>query len=593
MLIRKLSNSITVDDINPLELYKNREYINNLSLEEKELLVKRGEIWLDISCPDLPFNLYREYKETGNRQNFQEQYDKRRFALNDLFFAELVENNFRFVSKIIEYLYAILSEVVWWLPAHNVYQRDGINSGYPDPSNPIIALFCAETASQISIVVSTLEDKLPIELINYTNKQLEERIFTPYENMKFWWMADDGEFVNNWAPWCTQNVLISYACSLKFDKIRMLGFIGKAIKTLDNFLDSYGDDGCCEEGPQYFHLAGVSLFGAIEVINQCSSDKLSSIYKNKKIKNIAAYIQKVHIDGPYFVNFGDCNSKAGDCSAKEYLFAKRVGNQNLINFLAKNWLTVKDKLLIGERNLFDKYLLIKYIKELNEISIKSFENKVLYSKFTEFSSKGLYIFRSNKNVLAVQAGSNFISHNHNDTGSFIYYKNNKPLFIDVGVEEYTEKSFSDLRYTIWTMRSTYHNLTNFNNLEQIYDEDSKCIIKSVDSSSISMELANTYPKTKELRSYIRNLKLVDNSLIIEDIIDSSMSGTLTLMVESPVTIINNYSIKIGNDEIAIEGGVNSINCESIKIEDTRLKVSLPPTIYRITINYKKSIIIKA
>ena len=96
----------------------------------------------------------------------------------------------------------------------------------------------------------------------------------------------------------------------------------------------------------------------------------------------------------------------------------------------------------------------------------------------EFSSKGLFVFKNDRDTLAVQAGNNNFSHNHNDTGSFIYYKNGNPLIIDVGVEEYSEKSFSKDRYTIWTMRSTYHNLSNFEDCEQIEGKDTDCTILS-------------------------------------------------------------------------------------------------------------------
>ncbi len=591
-IIREVTSKITLDDINALELYSNRELIKNLNEEDQKQLISKGEKWIVESLPKLTFKLYRDYKETGNRQNFQEEYNKRRFALNDVFFAELVENKGRFIKLLIEYLYETLSEIVWWLPAHNAYERDGYNSGYPDPTKPIIALFCAETAAQVSIIINAFQKKLPAELINLANQQLEERIFTPYENNRYWWMAEEDGFVNNWAPWCTQNVLLSYACSLNFNKDRMLRFINKSSSTLDRFLSSYGTDGCCEEGPQYYHVAGGTLLGSIEIINLCSNNKISSIYLNEKLKNIAAYIKKVHITGPYFVNFGDCNAKAGDCRAKDYLFAKKVKDKELINFIATNWSTVKNKLMSDERNLFDRFISIKYLKKLNALSKSLVDVDLTYSKFTEFKSKGLYIFRSKENTLAVQAGNNYQSHNHNDTGSFIYYKNNEPLIIDVGVEEYSEKSFSDSRYSIWTMRSTYHNLTNFNDIEQIFAKESTCQIKDVTSSSISMELVNAYPKNDKIKSYIRNLKLKDNVLILEEILDSSIEGTLTLMVQKPVNIVSNNIIIIGDNEIKVEGKVKSINCEDIKVIDSRLKVSLPNVVYRITINYNNYILLK-
>ncbi|MBQ8969943.1 MAG: heparinase II/III family protein, partial [Lachnospiraceae bacterium] len=50
---------------------------------------------------------------------------------------------------------------------------------------------------------------------------------------------------------------------------------------------------------------------------------------------------------------------------------------------------------------------------------------------------------------------------HNDVGSFTLYKEGKPFLIDLGVETYTKKTFSEDRYEIWTMQSAYHNTVSF------------------------------------------------------------------------------------------------------------------------------------
>ena len=83
-----------------------------------------------------------------------------------------------------------------------------------------------------------------------------------------------------------------------------------------------------------------------------------------------------------------------------------------------------------------------------------------------YKSVGLFVARDDTLCLAVKAGDNADSHNHNDTGSFTVYKNGLPLIIDVGVESYTQKTFSPRRYEIWTMQSAYHNLPTINDIMQ-------------------------------------------------------------------------------------------------------------------------------
>lgn len=63
------------------------------------------------------------------------------------------------------------------------------------------------------------------------------------------------------------------------------------------------------------------------------------------------------------------------------------------------------------------------------------------------------------------------------------YKFEKPVFIDPGVETYSRKTFSSERYTIWTMRSLYHNLPEINNTEQ-QAGDYHAEVVSFDGSSI-------------------------------------------------------------------------------------------------------------
>ncbi len=67
---------------------------------------------------------------------------------------------------------------------------------------------------------------------------------------------------------------------------------------------------------------------------------------------------------------------------------------------------------------------------------------------------------------AALGGHNAESHNHNDVGNFVVYRNGNPVLIDVGVETYTAKTFSAQRYEIWTMQSAFHNLPTINGVMQ-------------------------------------------------------------------------------------------------------------------------------
>ncbi|MFR6092659.1 MAG: heparinase II/III family protein [Faecalibacterium prausnitzii] len=59
-----------------------------------------------------------------------------------------------------------------------------------------------------------------------------------------------------------------------------------------------------------------------------------------------------------------------------------------------------------------------------------------------YPSVGVYAARQGSWVLGAKFGSNGDSHNHNDTGSITVYKDGRPFLIDIGVESYTQKTFS-------------------------------------------------------------------------------------------------------------------------------------------------------
>ena len=42
--------------------------------------------------------------------------------------------------------------------------------------------------------------------------------------------------------------------------------VHKILRSLDNFIDPYHDDGGCDEGPGYWSRAGGSLFDCLELL---------------------------------------------------------------------------------------------------------------------------------------------------------------------------------------------------------------------------------------------------------------------------------------------------------------------------------------
>ncbi len=586
----------------------------------KDTLLKNGRDFLHYKYPMLQATDYMDFCRTGNRQRYQERIFDRRIALNHLVLAECVEYKGRFLDDILNGIFAICEETAWQLPAHNSYIRDTPQLILPDVNRPVIDLFAAETAAILSCAGYLLKDALdrvsPV-VLGMIRKNLEIRIFTPYLKEHFWWMGDGKSHMNNWTSWCTQNVLMTAAFyeglgghSKAAGSLPMKAILEKSCRSLDYFLDEYGSDGCCDEGAQYYRHAGLTLFGAMEVLNKITGNAFSSLYKEEKIRNIASYIFHVHVAGPYYVNFADCSPIAGRCGAREFLFGKRTDNLELMTFAAKDYLESDDPLIYEEHNLFYHLQAIFTHQELLGWDI----SRPLSYPDLYYPSAGVFLARDENLCLAVKAGDNDDSHNHNDVGSFTIYKEGKPLFIDVGVETYQKKTFSPERYEIWTMQSRFHNLPTFGDDTGITASDSipltagGIIQKAGESFSasqvdvefkpfnpqISMEIAPAYGDARIL-SYRRTAVLhkagsdglpdknasQGSFITITDAYKTQgLPVTLSLMTYEKPVLTAPDCLSVGSLGTCRITGASHITIESIPITDPRLKGAWKHEIYR-------------
>ena len=569
---------------------------NALDRDWKEQTIRLAEQYLHFDYPHLSATDFMDFTRTGNRVRYEDRFFQKRHALNALVLAECVENKGQFLDDIINGIFSICEESAWQLPPHNSYIRDMPQLPLPDASAPVLDLFACETGAVLATVYYLLADKLD-EISPFIKKriasELEHRVFTPYLNTHFWWMGNGREPMNNWTIWCTQNVLLSFflTCS---DQALLQKVLVKACQSADYFLDEYGEDGCCDEGAQYYRHAGLCLFNTLEIVNAVTGNSFASVYPNPKIKNMAAYIMNVHIHDLYYLNFADCSPVAGRAGVREFLFAKRIENASMMRFAARDFVAGLPETLIlpTENNLFYRLQNAFTIREIRGFAQQS--NAGISYPDLYYPSVGVFIARDDTLYLAVKAGDNDDSHNHNDTGSFTIYKDGKPLLIDVGVESYTKKTFSPRRYEIWTMQSAYHNLPTINGQLQQDGEQYKAREVSYSLTDqkceIQMELADAYPKQSGLLSYVRRACLLKGrEIVIQDTFrfHENVPVVLSLMTyEQPVPekADGALCLSVGTaGTLRITGGtLHSI--ETIPINDPRLQICWKHEIYRILVD---------
>ena len=82
-------------------------------------VIPAAEQYLGKPVPNCPASVYMDFYRNGNRSRYEALYFARRTAMMNLLMAELTEKQGRFTDTLIDYIWAILEESTWVIPAHN------------------------------------------------------------------------------------------------------------------------------------------------------------------------------------------------------------------------------------------------------------------------------------------------------------------------------------------------------------------------------------------------------------------------------------------------------------------------------------------
>ena len=531
---------IQAPDWHPYPTISDREKWNVVPESVRIGYIKKAEQYLGKEWEILPATFFLDFVRNDNRTRYENMFFGRRQRLTCLVMAEVFENKGRFLDDIANGVWAICEESFWGVPAHIGAQKKG--SGLPDITEPIIDLFAAETGELLAWTYYLTGDKLnQISPLIKERIELEEdrRIITPYLGRNdFWWMGFNGErAVNNWNPWINSNVL-NIALILEKNKVRREDVVYKSMQSIDVFLNGYPDDGGCDEGPGYWGRAGGSLFDYLDLLYLSTGGKIN-IYNDLLIRKIGQFIYKAWIHDDYYINFADASAINQPEAGLVYRFGKRINDPVMIGF--GSFLSIRQKNGRSSEDPDDGSL-IRVIPDLlitnelqNEKPIEPFTAdmwlpglQVMAARSYPDSEKDLYF--------AAKGGHNAESHNHNDVGNFIVYADGRPLLIDIGVENYSAKTFSSNRYDIWTMQSQYHNLPTINGVQQAagreYHAQNPQFSSTASKVSFSLDIAGAYPANAKVRSWNRRITLdrTKNLVLSEDYILSEWKEPVKLNI---------------------------------------------------------------
>ena len=477
---------------------------DSIPTEMRQSYIHYGEQYIGKPWTVLPYSVFAEYKTIGNRVNYEALNFGKRRQLAALVMAEIMEGKSRFLPAIIDGLGSFLEETWWGIPAHYGHKM-------PLTEDQTVDLFNAETAGLIAWTRYMLQpqfDRFSPEFCQRVDREIERRILKPALATDYWWKTAG----MNWNPWICSNWL---TCVLicEHNETRKAEAIAQIQKATQAFIDAYPEDGGCDEGPGYWDRAAASMFEVLRLLPDFHTD-------DRKVRNMAAYTYKTYIGHDYCVNFADAHeNKAVQQVNIVYPFGHWLGDKTMRQFGA--YLGHQKHVMENPAALYDKsgnfptlgreLLFLRHIRDF--IAEKPQEPLL---KDVWLADLQIMTARRGSLFVAMKGGTNGESHNHNDVGSFVVYADGEPLFIDPGVGEYTSKTFSKERYTIWTMQSQYHNLPQINGTDQKDGQQYAAKVISYKPGQLTLDIAGAYPQEASVKTWKRTVSSGKSAVTITE-----------------------------------------------------------------------------
>ena len=489
--------------------YTDRNGWNKLTSGAKDEIIKKGEAALNYVWKVVKATDYLEYERSGSRQIMETPFGENNSAMSDLVLAELAEGKGRFLEQIANGIWYNCEMTSWALSAH-VSREQTIKTSLPSYKENIIDLTAGDLGSFLSWTYYFLKDELnkvhPF-IVERLHDNLQKRILDPYVNRTFWWMAVNATsetMVNNWNPWCNFNVLTCFLL-LENDSQRLATAVYRSMISVDQFINYNHNDGACEEGPSYWGHAAGKMYDYLQLLSTATAGKVS-IFDQPIIKNMGEYIAKSYVGNGWVVNFADASAKGGGEPGVIFRYGKAVRSEEMQKFAG--YLFGRD----GKVNHYDAGRdLYRTLENLNsQAELANAKPATTQDAFTWYPETEFCYMRNDKGYFfAAKGGYNAESHNHNDMGSFSLYLNETPMIIDAGVGTYTRQTFSNERYSIWTMQSNYHNLPMINGTPQSPGPEfrSRNLKFNSAKSTFSLDLAGAYPKEALVEKWQRTYQL--------------------------------------------------------------------------------------
>jgi hypothetical protein len=425
-------------------------------------LEKESRRFREEPIPPLPYSLFILFDAQGDRRRFEEPYFERRNRLLVYGLASWLWKRPEDISGLQDIIWAVCDEYSWCLPAHmggqsrspagDMTAPQGIVTGPRFDNALTIDLFACETGLALAECCAALEDVLAPAVLERARKEVYRRLIKSY--LEYGALQSWELFKMNWCSVCGGG-LAAAACYLIKDDRVLGGILQKLLPTVDRFLESFTADGACVEGLSYWTY-GVSYFVIFADILFHRTGGRIDLLSDSRFEKIAQFQQKCYLAGGAPVCFSDAENSGFRRGLTAFLRRRIPGVVTPPPERAM-------KMEADDSGHFN-HALRDFSQALRDLLWT--ENQ----KDPPFRPEPLVILPDAQWLIAsageisfaAKGGHNDEPHNHNDVGSFIYYKKGKMVFCDLGSGQYTREYFNESRYTIFCNQSLSHNVPVIN-----------------------------------------------------------------------------------------------------------------------------------
>ncbi len=537
-------------DISQREVWESKK---TLRLYELNDIFGFTDPLLERQIPDITGSMYAEFMISGDRHQYERTYMQRRVELSFLVIAECLTAREKYLPKIIDYLWAIVSEPFWCVPAHNfagnhemIKYKDknpwSEDDPFPVPDDEYLDLFNCESAAILAeacyLLKPVLIKKYP-SLYYLVHQKIEEHVLSKIEGNKLYGWFNG---TNNWSVWCSHNILLAASYVIE-DKLRLCAIADKLCHVVQRFINIVPECGSCIEGPSYWNVSAARFGAFCELIESRFGIDLE-LEKNNKVRNFADHAVKLHVGEDRFVNYADGALGVYLNHGMLAKFAERVGSEGLAAVVCNDVDSNKDDIMeesIVHIPLAVNSMLPHLTRLMFWLPTINDQERELLEKNTWLDDMQVMIVRTEQKpsagmTFSAIAGTNdegINHHSHNDIGHFTLFSEGETVLLDFGMGEYSRDTFSDARYESYHIRSLGHNVPVINGREQLHGKnvEAKDVAYNSDDNNVTcltFDSSAAYgyesPEDQVIRSVVfdnkREAFIVTDSIELSDTLSS-------------------------------------------------------------------------